>query len=80
MDAEAVDFRVPLEKLAVAINAAGRIEIWLHTINLQRTHRYREVEQMLRGAEGNETALRVRSAIVEGELFKIEGQRFQKIC
>jgi hypothetical protein len=80
MDAEAVDFRVPLEKLAAAINAAGRIGIWLHTIDLQRTQRYREVEQMLRGAKGNEAPLRVRSAIMEGKLFRIEGQCFRRIC
>ena len=47
VDLKAVDFSVPLSKLADAIAAQRRLEIWLHLVDLERTATYLELENSL---------------------------------
>ena len=80
VDLKAADFSVPLLKLAAAVAAQTRIEIWLHLVDLERTAAYVELENSLGQMSPNEVALRVRSAILDGTLFKVKQEIFQPIC
>ncbi len=80
LDFDMADFSVPLTQLAKVIGAPGRIEIWLHLIDLQRTTTFLEVEQSLKGLSPSEMALRIRRAIFGGKLFEVKREEFQKVC
>ena len=80
LDAHVLDFSVPLRQLADAVGAQGRIEIWLHVIDLQRTKTYSEVEQSIKGLPPSDVALRIRSAILRNKLFEVKREEFRKIC
>jgi hypothetical protein len=57
--------------------ATGRLEIWLHLIDLQRMATYLVVEQSRNTLSPAEIALRIRSAILRGKLFR---EDFRRVC